>query len=290
MDVIFSLATQTSLPRGPPPSYFRFPAMSTVYLISGANRGIGRGLAELILARPDTTLVALVRDPGDETARSLPSLAKAENTKVIVLPYQAMDSDAAENAISVVKRDYGIEHLDIVIANAGGMSWRGPTASVPESEIHSAITLNTISPLLLFRACLPLLQAPSPSRNGPAKFFAISSGTASLTLLPSTAHARTVPYGLSKTALNHLIRKLSTEHDDVVIEILTPGPVRTDLTRAFPEFAEMMKKPEFAARMVDIDESVAGLLRCVDDARFKSEGDEGTHGGFRDYSGATVPW
>lgn len=103
-------------------------------------------------------------------------------------------------------------------------------------------------------------------------------------------HAQTVPYGLSKTALNHLIRKLSTEHADVVIELLTPGPVSTDLTRAFPEFADLARKPEFAARMVDIDRSVAGLLQCVDNARFKSEADEGTHGGFRDYSGATVPW
>ncbi|KAK5053284.1 hypothetical protein LTR84_002258 [Exophiala bonariae] len=264
--------------------------MTTTYLITGANRGIGYGLARLILARPNTTLIALVRDPEHETSISLHELPKAENASIIVLPYEAMDPDSAVKAIMTVQRQYDINHLDVVIANAGGMSWRGPTVSVPASEIHDSITLNTISPLLLFRASLPLLQAPSPHRTEPAKFFAISSGTASLALIPSTGHARTVAYGLSKTALNHLIRKLSTEYTDIVIELLTPGPVQTDLTRAFPEFRDLAKRPEFASRLVNIDISVAGLLRCVDNARFKSEGDEGTHGGFRDYSGATVPW
>ena len=264
--------------------------MSTTYLISGANRGIGYGLAGLVLARPNTTLIALVRDPEHETSRSLYAVAKAENTRVIVLPYEAMDPDSAAHAIATAQQNYGIDHIDVVIANAGGMSWRGPTVSVPASEIHKAITLNTISPLLLFKASVHLLQAPSPLRAGPAKFFAISSGTASLAMIPAMGHAQTVSYGLSKTALNHLIRKLSTEYTDIVIELLTPGWVKTDLTRAFPEFAELAKRPEFAARLVDINKSVAGLLQCVDNARFKSEGDEGTHGGFRDYSGATVPW
>lgn len=290
MDFIFSLATNTPLLSPNPRNPFQAVAMSTTYLITGANRGIGYGLARLILARPNTTLIALVRDPEHETSKSLYELSKAEDTRVIVLPYEAMDPDSAANAIDAIQQTHGVNHLDIVIANAGGMSWRGPTVSVPASEIHDAITLNTISPLLLFRAALPLLQAPSPLREGPAKFFAISSGTASLTLLPSMGHAPTVSYGLSKTALNHLIRKLSTEYTDVVIELLTPGPVQTDLTRAFPEFVDLAKRPEFAARLVKIDTSVAGLLRCVDNARFKSDGDEGTHGGFRDYSGAAVPW
>lgn len=291
MDIILSLATNTRIPSiVDPHSFFRWYTMSATYLISGANRGIGYGLAGLILARPNTTLIALVRDPEHETSKSLYALAKAENTKVIVLPYEAMDPDSAANAITTAQQTYGIDHIDVLIANAGGMSWRGPTVSVPASEIHDAITLNTLSPLLLFRAAVHLLQAPSPSRTGPAKFFAISSGTASITLLPTMPHATTSPYGLSKSALNYLVRKLSTEYTDIVIELLTPGPVKTDLTRAFPEFKDLMKRPEFANRLVDIDKSVAGLLKCVDNARFKSDGDEGTHGGFRDYSGATVPW
>ncbi|KEF55194.1 uncharacterized protein A1O9_08848 [Exophiala aquamarina CBS 119918] len=264
--------------------------MSTTYLISGANRGIGYGLAGLILARPNTTLVALVRDPEHETSKSLHALAKAEHARVIVLAYEAMDPDSAATAIATAQHTHGVDHIDILIANAGGMSWRGPTVSVPASEIHNAISLNTLSPLHLFRAAVHLLRAPSPSRDGPAKFFAISSGTSSISLLPTMPYATTVPYGLSKAALNYLIRKLSTEYTDIVIELLTPGPVKTDLTRAFPDLKDLMKRPEFANRLVDIDKSVAGLLECVDSARFKSDGDEGTHGGFRDYSGATVPW
>jgi hypothetical protein len=48
---------------------------NTVCLISGANRGVGRGLVEALLSRPNTTIIAAVRNPNVAASQSLNSIA-----------------------------------------------------------------------------------------------------------------------------------------------------------------------------------------------------------------------
>lgn len=254
--------------------------MTINYLITGANRGIGRGLTDLILRRPDTTVIALVRDLEHETTKSLAS-SSADPKRLLILPYDAKQPDSAANAISTLESTHGIKNLDLVIANAGALSWRGPAVDTPADAIHEAITINTIGPLLLFRACLPLLQ----SSPGP-KFVAISSAIGSTTQIPQLSQSQTLPYGISKAALNHTFRKLSVDHPDIVIELLTPGPVMTDLTRDFRAvFQEALKKnPKLADRFAPIDQVCNGLLGQIDSASKDSSGE------FRDWKGEVIPW
>lgn len=165
----------------------------TTYLITGCNRGIGRGLANIILSRPNHTLIALVRNPDDETVLSLKGTA--EGTKVIVRKYDASDYAAAEKAVESLKAE-GISNLDIVVANAGAINWRGPSLEAPPEEIHHALDINTIAPILLFKATLPLLkQSENP------KFFAISSAIGSIELIPKHINTTVLPYGMSKAAM-----------------------------------------------------------------------------------------
>ncbi|KAJ4527636.1 hypothetical protein HRR83_000389 [Exophiala dermatitidis] len=269
---------------------------TTTYLITGANRGIGRGLAEHILARPNTTLIALVRNPEDESVKSLRSAAAETTAKLIVLPYEATDHHAAEKAVALAQRDHGITRLDVVIANAGVLSWRGPTIDTPPGEILKHVTVNTIGPLRLFRACLPLMQRGGKTdieeRGGheegepSAKFIAISSVIGSTERLPQFHAAQTLPYGLSKAALNHTTRKLSVDHPDLIIELFTPGPVSTDLMRDFSSVlqAALKANPQLADRFMPLDKVTEGLLALIDTATKE------TSGGFRDWKGEVIPW
>jgi norsolorinic acid ketoreductase len=275
------------------------------YLITGANRGIGRGLTDLILARhtsPPTTVIALVRDMNHATSRSLAaSASKNENTnKLIMLPYDAHSADSASKAISRLA-EFHITHLDVVIANAGTLSWRGPALDTPAEAIHDAVTVNAVGPLLLFRACLPLLTSDSrcdsngmeSESEGVPKFIAISSAIGSTTLIPQLRSSQTLAYGVSKASLNHIVRKLAVDYPDIVVEAMTPGPVRTDLMRDHEEeLQERLKKdPALAGRFVDIDKVCSGLLGLIDDASIDAgAGAGGTTGGFRDWKGEVVPW
>ncbi|KAL2434833.1 hypothetical protein ABEF95_008470 [Exophiala dermatitidis] len=225
---------------------------STTYLI--ANRGIGRGLADHILTRPNTTFI-----------RSAETTAKP-----IVLPYEATDHNAAEKAVAEAQRDHGTTRLDVVIVNAGVLSWRGPAVDTPPEEILKHVTVLTIGPLRLFSACLPLMQrggkADVDEKGGneegepPAKFIAISSAIVSTERLPQFHAAQTLPYGLSKAALNHTIRKLSVDYPDLIIELFTPGPASTDLMRDFSSVLQAALKadPQLADRFMTLDKVTGG--------------------------------
>lgn len=287
----------------------------TNYLITGANRGIGRGLTDLILARPNTTVIALVRDLEHETTKSLASSHANTRSKLVILPYDAAQSDSAASAIAALQTTHGIPHLDTVVANAGMLSWRGPAVDTPAAAIHDAVTVNMVGPLSLFHACLPLLrkashtdtdidtttvQTSSNSNSSSTssgtsattttpKFIAISSAIGSTTLIPQLSASQTLAYGISKAALNHTMRRLSIDHTDIVVELMTPGPVRTDLTRDYDDFLKeaLARNPQFADRFIPIDKVCRGLLSLIDGA---SLGVDGTTGGFRDWKGEIVPW
>lgn len=267
--------------------------MSTVYLITGANRGIGRALLELFIARPSTTVVALVRDIEHSTAKSLSTIAaRADDSKVLVLPYEATAPDSAAAAINTLEHTHGITHLDVVVANAGMLSYHGPSIDMTPETIQTHVAVNTIGPFTLFRACLPLLRRSRT--QAPPKFIAISSAIGSTADIPKYASSATLPYGLSKAALNHVMRKLSLECADVVVEMLTPGPVLTDLMRDFmPEMKELARKnPKLLERFKPVHEVATGLVACIDGACLKGQGEgrEGTSGGFREWTGEKVPF
>ncbi|KIW14610.1 hypothetical protein PV08_07394 [Exophiala spinifera] len=273
---------------------------NTIYLVTGANRGIGRGLVDVILSRPNTTVIALVRDVEHETTRSLVSTTADANVPtpktldpshpdpdsnpntnhVIIIPYDASIPGSAETALTTLGSTHGITHVDTVIANAGMLTKRGPSIDTAPSDIQESVQVNAIAPLDLFRACLTLLSPP------PSKFVAVSSAIGSTQLIPQHSHSSTLAYGVSKAALNHIMRKLSIEYPDMVVEVVTPGPVLTDLLRENkPEFDAMLKaNPQLLERFVPIDKVCNGLMALIDSA--SSE----TSGGFRDWSGEVIPF
>jgi norsolorinic acid ketoreductase len=197
----------------------------STWLITGANRGIGRGLADIVLKRPDTTLVALVREPEHETSRSLLANENgASNTKVIMLPYEAKSETSALDAIKQLKDVHNVTALDVVIANAGALASRGPVTSITAEQIHESVSVNCVSTVMLFQATLLLLQAAKIQKEGKSegyepKFIAISSAIGSTTLIPKHMHAAQIAYGMSKAALNHAMRKAFYENPDIHLEM-----------------------------------------------------------------------
>ncbi|KAJ7303537.1 hypothetical protein DFH08DRAFT_825822 [Mycena albidolilacea] len=87
----------------------------TVYLISGANCGIGHGLSALLAARPNTIIFASARNPAAQSLKDLSANDQANNEAVA----SKIQSTAGQ--------------LDFVIANAAPSI----RASIPASESYS---------------------------------------------------------------------------------------------------------------------------------------------------------
>ncbi|WYZ45782.1 hypothetical protein EsH8_IX_000007 [Colletotrichum jinshuiense] len=251
-----------------------------IYLITGANRGIGHGFVSLLLQRPDTTVIAGVRDPVNPSSKALADLPKGEGSKLILVKIDlSVESDPA-SAIATLQKEHNINSLDIVIANAG-ISHSSTTVSKVDSKAaleHFAI--NSIAPLVLFDAAALLLKA-SASKN--PIFVGISS------LMGSNGAAEAVaqvpisisPYGSSKAALNWFVRRLHFEEPWVTAFVFHPGLVETDMA---VELAAKTGADLKTFGAITVKQSVDGMVAAIDKASRESSGT------FKNYDGTDLPW
>ncbi|KAJ6545466.1 hypothetical protein B0H19DRAFT_1308046 [Mycena capillaripes] len=248
-----------------------------VYLITGANRGIGFSLTAVLAARSNTIVFAGARDP---TAQSLKDLAaKYPNVHAVKLT----SGDKADNEAAIAQIQKTAGQLDVIIANAGISNYYGPLATTPISEFHDHYSVNTVGPVVLFQAAHALLLA-SPTHT---PIFAIISSVAGSIGGYYPLHA--AAYGASKAAANFLVKVLDDEHPSLVALAIHPGWVATDMGNMGAVASGMPQAP------VKVEDSVAGILSRVDGAtKEKSSGrfwNFGvTEGNAWDLQTDEVPW
>ena len=184
-------------------------------LVTGASRGLGLALAAALNAE-GWHLVLDARD-GDRLATAVAALPFPD--RVTALPGDVADpAHRAALAAAVPPR------LHLLVANASdlGPSPLPPLADLPLPAFERVLAVNTIAPLALVQAVLPLL-VPG------AAVVQISSDAA------VEAYAGWGAYGASKAALDQVTAVLAVEHPAWRVYALDPGDMRTDMHQAaFP--------------------------------------------------------
>jgi norsolorinic acid ketoreductase len=252
---------------------------SLTYLITGANRGLGKGFVAALISRPNTTVIAAVRDVAKCTP-ILEQLPKAYGSKLVIVKIDSSVESDAKDAVKELQSKHGISAIDVVIANAGIGHSGSTVADLPASVVREHIEVNTIGPILLFQAFKPLLQA---SKSGNPKFIALSTALGSLTLQETFAALpiQFTPYSISKTALNLVVKKINIDEPWLTAYVTHPGLVKTDL-------ATFLDDPNIDAEQlgaIEVDESIRGILTTMDKATKKDIG-----GTFQNYDGTVLPW
>ncbi|KAJ7101422.1 hypothetical protein B0H15DRAFT_411505 [Mycena belliarum] len=231
------------------------PSDKTVYLVSGANRGIGYGLVAALAARPDAIVFAGARDPA---AKSLTDLAA---THPNVRPVKLTAGDKADNEATIAEIRKSAGRLDVLFANAGISKHYGPLAAAPLADLRDHWEVNTLGLVVLFQAAHELLLA---SPTGAPVLAYISSAAGSI---GSYLHLSASAYGSSKAAANFLVKVLDNEHPSLITMSINPGWVATDMGNAA---AVVLGRP---TAPVPVDASVKGILSRVDGAtKEKSSG------------------
>jgi NAD(P)-dependent dehydrogenase (short-subunit alcohol dehydrogenase family) len=205
-----------------------------IALITGANKGIGRGSAEQLAALGMTVLIG-ARDPrrGEDAAAAL----RTAGGDAHAITLDVTDPTTVRAAAKQVEERFG--HLDVLINNAGitGSGQVSPEdahdqvpSTVDLDMVRAVFETNVFGVIAVTNVMLPLLrQSPAP------RIVNVSSHGASLTLTsdPDGPFATLLPsaaYLPSKTALTALTVQYANElrKDGILVNAVAPGYVDTD--------------------------------------------------------------
>jgi len=190
---------------------------SSVALVTGANKGIGLEIARQLGQIGFHVLVGARNVDGGRKAASsiVESGASAEFVQIDV-------SDAASIRQAAKAVETRFDHLDVLVNNAGIMEDEKTIAELDEDVLSRTLRTNTLGPLRVTQAFLPLLE-----RSGRASVINISSGLGQLVDMGDSHPA----YSISKTALNAVTRQFAAALRDkgIVVNSVCPGWVKTDM-------------------------------------------------------------
>ena len=196
---------------------------SSVAVVTGASRGLGRALAGA-LAAAGYTLIMDARDGQALEASAATIRARHDLPLRSVRPLPGDIADAAHRAdLAAAAADLG--GASLLINNAGtlGASPLPALADYPLGDLRASLEINVIAPIALTQLLLPDLR-----RRGGA-VLSITSDAA------IEAYAGWGGYGAAKAALEQACHVLAAEEPAVRVWWVDPGDLRTQMhQQAFP--------------------------------------------------------
>ncbi|KAM6300546.1 C-signal-like [Aegotheles albertisi] len=250
-------------------------------LVTGANRGLGLGLVRhfLGLPNPPQWVFATCRDPKGQGAQELQNLA-AKHPSLGIVALEVTNPASIKAAAARVGEQLGGSGLNLLINNAGIAKFNLLDTETQE-DMTQVYTTNTIGPLLVSQAFLPLLKKAAQGSPGSAlscskaAIINMSSIVGSIKELCFWDMANCVSYRCSKAALNMLTKcqSLGYREHGVLCAALHPGWVQTDLGSSGGHTPPLT-----------VDDSVRGMLKVL------SRLSEKDTGSFLDWEGKVVAW
>ncbi len=136
--------------------------------------GLGNALARAYLARPNHTVVGSVRDETAAGVAELKASPKGDGSRLILVKIESSSTTDAAEAVKTMEAE-GIQHIDVLIANAAVSPPLQPIETVDLGILTSAFNVNAMGPLALYQACHGLLK-----KSSNPKFAPISSSAGTL--------------------------------------------------------------------------------------------------------------
>ena len=194
--------------------------MSKVWLITGSSRGLGRALAEAVLASGDN-LVATARDPAQ-----LADLSERYGGQVLALALDVTDEVAAAAAVEAGVKRFG--RIDVLVNNAG----YGNVGSIEDTSLadfRAQIETNLFGTVIMTKAVIALMRGQGAGhiiqfssvggRIGPAGRGAYSAAKFGVEGFSEVLSKEVAPFGIKVT-------------------VIEPGGFRTDFAGASTVLAE----------------------------------------------------
>ncbi|MBM9507787.1 oxidoreductase [Actinacidiphila acididurans] len=219
--------------------------MNKVWLITGANSGFGRAIAQAAVAAGDVVIGAARREG------ALDDLVAAHPDQVEALRLDVTDSAAIETAVKDVIARHG--RIDVLVNNAG-RTHVGAFEETTDEELRALFDVHVFGPAALVRAVLPHMRA---RRSGAIVQMSSMGGQMSF--------AGFSAYSGTKFALEGMTEALADEVGPLGIKtlIVEPGAFRTAL----------MANRGVSAELPDYEATVGATRRMAEEADGLQPGD-----------------
>ena len=190
-------------------------------IITGASRGIGKGIAE-VFAKHGANIAFTYRS-SDEKAKVLEDELSANGCKAKGYKSDASDFDAAQQLSKDVMDDFG--SIDVLVNNAG-ITKDGLLMRMSEEDFDSVMSINMKSVFNMTKAVLrPMLKARAGSIINMSSVVGVKG------------NAGQANYSASKAAINGFTKSTALElgSRNIRCNSIAPGFIETEMTEALDE-------------------------------------------------------
>ncbi|RUO79411.1 3-oxoacyl-ACP reductase [Pseudidiomarina taiwanensis] len=195
----------------------RMSMKGQVALVTGASRGIGKAIAQALVAEGATVIGTATTANGAEAI----STYLAENGKGMVL--NVAESESINSVIEAITAEYG--QLDILVNNAG-ITRDNLLMRMKEDEWDDVLNTNLKS---VFRLSKAVMRGMMKRRNG--RIINISS------VVGTTGNPGQANYCAAKAGLVGFTKSLAKEiaARGITVNCVAPGFIDTDMTQSLTE-------------------------------------------------------
>lgn len=238
----------------------RFDLTGKVAIVTGSSRGIGRASA-FALAEHGARVVISSRkqDACDAVAAEID--ARFGEGRALAVAASISDKAALQRLVDATRAKWG--RIDALVCNAASNPYYGPLAGISDEQFRKVLDNNILSNHWLIGMVAPEMRA---RREG------------SIVIVSSIGGLRGSPvigaYNVSKAADFQLARNYAVEYgpDNVRVNCIAPGLIRTDFARALWEDPERIRAANEAVplRRIGEPDEIAGavVFLAADASRF----------------------
>ena len=199
-------------------------------VITGSSRGIGKAIAIAMAEQgARVTISSRKPEPCAETAQEINDRF-GEGTAISV-PANISSKEDLQNLVDETNAAFG--KIDIVVCNAASNPYYGSLAGISDEQFQKILSNNVVANNWLISMVLPQMKE---RKDGAVVIISSIGGLKGSPVIGA--------YNISKAADFQLARNLCVEHgkDNVRINCIAPGLIRTDFAKALWENPDTLKR------------------------------------------------
>jgi len=227
-----------------------FDLAGKVAIVTGSTKGIGRAATEALAAHGAKVVISSRnQDACDAVAAEIDARHGAGTALAVAASIS--DKAALEHLVAETRRAFG--RIDILVCNAASNPYYGPLEGIADEQFRKILDNNILSNHWLIQMVSPEMRA---RKDG------------SIIIVSSIGGLRGSPvigaYNVSKAADFQLARNYAVEFgpDNVRVNCIAPGLIKTDFARALWEDPERIKVTNSTTplRRIGEPEEIAGAV------------------------------